>query len=69
MFLFHFLNKVMSDYKIAKTWISGQHSATLIIERSLAEEYGLTEPSHVVLEKRKEGILIRKLKVNEERSA
>ena len=49
--------------KIAKTWISGQRSATLIIERSLAEEYGLTEPSHVVLEKRPEGILIRKLKI------
>jgi hypothetical protein len=58
----------MSDYKIAKTWISGQHSATLIIERSLAEEYGLTEPSHVVLERRKDGILIRKLKINEEKS-
>jgi hypothetical protein len=55
----------MSDYKIAKTWISGQRSATLIIERSLAEEYGLTQPSHVVLEKRTEGILIRKLKVDE----
>jgi hypothetical protein len=47
--------------KIAKTWISGRRSATLIIERSLAEEYGLTEPSNVVLERRPEGILIRKL--------
>jgi hypothetical protein len=54
----------METTKIAKTWISGQHSATLIIERSLAEEYGLTEPSHVVLEKRPEGILIRKLKID-----
>jgi hypothetical protein len=54
----------MEATKIAKTWISGQRSATLIIERSLAEEYGLTEPSHVVLEKRPEGILIRKLKVD-----
>ena len=55
----------MSDYTIAKTWISGQRSATLIIERSLAEEYGLTQPSHVVLEKRNDGILIRKLKIDE----
>jgi antitoxin component of MazEF toxin-antitoxin module len=55
----------MPRYKIAKTWISGQRSATLIIARSLAEEYGLTQPSHVVLEKRNDGILIRKLKVEE----
>jgi hypothetical protein len=56
----------MSGYKIAKTWISGQRSSTLIIERSLAEEYGLTEPSHVVLEKRNDGILIRKLRISDE---
>jgi hypothetical protein len=51
------------ENKIAKTWISGQKSCTLIIERKLAEEYGLSEPSHVVLEKRADGILIRKLEV------
>lgn len=56
----------MAETKIAKTWISGQHSATLIIEKSLAQEYGLTEPSHVVLERRPEGILIRKLKLVED---
>jgi hypothetical protein len=50
---------------IAKTWISGQRSCTLIVERKLAEEYGLTEPSHVVLERRSDGILIRKLKLEE----
>jgi hypothetical protein len=53
----------MAKSEIAKTWISGQHSATLIIERSIAEEYGLTEPSHVVLERRPDGILIRKLEI------
>jgi len=53
----------MAKSEIAKTWISGQRSATLIIERSLAEEYGLTEPSHVVLERRPDGILIRKLEI------
>jgi hypothetical protein len=55
----------MSGNKIAKTWISGQRSATLIIEKSLAEEYGLTKPSHVVLERRPEGILIRKLRLED----
>ena len=28
--------------EIAKTWISGQCSCTLIIKRELAQEYGLT---------------------------
>jgi hypothetical protein len=53
----------MVENEIAKTWISGQRSCTLIIKRELAESYGLTEPSHVVLEKRPDGILIRKLEV------
>lgn len=51
----------MIEKEIAKTWISGQNSCTLIIEKKLAAEYGLTEPSHIILERRPEGILIRKL--------
>ena len=47
--------------EIAKTWISGQRSCTLIIKRELAEEYDLTEPAHVILERRPDGILIKKL--------
>lgn len=54
-------NIIKLDSEIAKTWISGQRSCTLIIKKELAEEYGLTEPSHVVLERRPDGILIRKL--------
>jgi hypothetical protein len=62
MFLFAYVKKTnMVKNEIAKTWISGQKSCTLIIERKLAEEYGLTEPSHIILERRPEGILIRKL--------
>ncbi|MFL6341087.1 MAG: hypothetical protein ACJ71P_04630 [Nitrososphaeraceae archaeon] len=34
-------------------------------KRELAAEYDLTEPQHVVLERRPEGILIRKLKVQD----
>lgn len=47
--------------EIAKTWISGQNSITLIIERSIAEEYDLIDPQHVILERKPDGILIRKL--------
>ena len=48
---------------IAKTWISGQNSCTLIISKKLAERYGLTEPSHVLLQGTTAGILIRKLEI------
>ena len=47
--------------EIVKTWISGQKSVTMIIERKLAEEYDLIDPQYVILERRPEGILIRKL--------
>ena len=50
----------MAD-EIAKTWISGQRSITLIIPKDIASRHGLAEPSHVVLEETDNGILIRKL--------
>ena len=56
-------NIIKLENEIAKTWISGQRSCTLIIKKELAEEYGLTESAHVVLERRPEGILIRKLDI------
>jgi hypothetical protein len=47
--------------EITKTWISGQNSCTLIIPRSVALEYGLDSPAHVLVRRTSEGILIRKL--------
>lgn len=49
--------------EITKTFITGQNSCTLVIPKSVAMEYRLTSPSHVVVERVEEGILIRKLKV------
>ena len=51
--------------EITKTWISGQNSCTLVIPKSVAKECGLDSPSHVIVEKTQEGILIRKLKLEE----
>lgn len=61
-------NKVKNTEKkdkkeIIKTWLTGQHSCTLIIPRDFAQEYGLDEPTHVVVEGTSEGILIRKLSI------
>jgi hypothetical protein len=54
---------IQRDKEITKTWISGANSSTLIIPRSVAKEYGLDSPSHVIVERIPEGILIRKLSI------
>jgi hypothetical protein len=47
--------------EISKTWLTGKNAVTMVIAREIAKEYGLEEPSHVIVEGRPEGILIRKL--------
>jgi hypothetical protein len=34
-----------------KIWITGNCSATLVIPKDFAKEYGLDKPSHVIVEK------------------
>jgi hypothetical protein len=48
---------------IIKTWLTGKHSCTLVIPREFAKEYGLDEPSHVVVEGTENGILIKRLEM------
>jgi hypothetical protein len=50
-----------NNYEIVKTWITGKHSCTLILPLSVAKEYGLEKPSHVIVVGTDEGILIKKL--------
>ena len=61
------MSKVSSENtnkkEIIKTWLAGQHSCTLIIPKDFAKLYGLDEPSHVIVEGTKDGILIRKLDI------
>ena len=48
--------------EIIKTWKgNGNNSIVLTIPFSLSKGYGLEKPTHVILEARKEGILIKKL--------
>ena len=49
--------KQEKEKEITKTWISGQNSCTLIIPKSVAKEYGLESPTHVVVERTDKGIL------------
>jgi hypothetical protein len=50
---------------IIKTWLAGQHSCTMVIPKEFAKVYGLDQPSHVVIEGRPDGILIKRLKLND----
>jgi len=49
--------------QISKTWISGPSSCTLVIPKSIASKHGLDQPSHIIVESKPEGILIRRLEV------
>ncbi|HEY9385851.1 MAG TPA: AbrB/MazE/SpoVT family DNA-binding domain-containing protein [Nitrososphaeraceae archaeon] len=49
--------------EIIKTWLAGSCSCTLVIPKEFAKEYELDKPSHVVIEQRPEGILIRKIEL------
>jgi hypothetical protein len=55
--------KVTALKEVTKTFLTGRVSCTLIISKDIAKKYGIDEPSHVVVEERPEGILIRKLDV------
>jgi hypothetical protein len=55
-------NILDSNKEIIKTWLAGHCSCTLVIPKDFAREYELDQPAHVVLEKKPDGILIRKLK-------
>lgn len=46
---------------VAKLWVAGSCSSTIIIPKPLAEKYHLNEPCHVQFEPQKEGILLRKI--------
>jgi hypothetical protein len=49
--------------EVIKTFLSGRLSATLIIPIEMARRHGLEKPSHVIVEERQDGILIKKLEL------
>ncbi len=55
-------NQFVNNHKVVtRTWLSGQNSCTLVIPKTIAKEHGINNPSHVVIESKPEGILIKKL--------
>jgi hypothetical protein len=62
--LFKLSNSKMSELKkLTHIFLSGKLSATLIIPISIARKYGLDSPTHVLVEEKEEGILIKKLEI------
>jgi bifunctional DNA-binding transcriptional regulator/antitoxin component of YhaV-PrlF toxin-antitoxin module len=61
MLLLENTEKAYNKKLIGTTWLAGNSSCTLVIPKTLAEEYGLDRPSNVVIQGRPEGILISKL--------
>jgi hypothetical protein len=58
-------NKQRPLRKISHTFISSRNACTLIIGKEIAEKHGLTQPSDVLVEDTPQGILIRKINVDE----
>jgi hypothetical protein len=56
--------KMAENKEIINTWLAGQRSCTLVIPKEFAKVYGLDEPSHVLIEGRPDGILIKRLEIN-----
>lgn len=55
-------NKTDKEKKeIIRTWLTGHCSCTLVIPKDFAREYGLDQPSHVIVKGTPDGILIKKL--------
>jgi bifunctional DNA-binding transcriptional regulator/antitoxin component of YhaV-PrlF toxin-antitoxin module len=46
---------------LGTTWLAGDASCLLVVPKALAQQYGIDQPSKVIIEGRPEGILIRKV--------
>lgn len=60
---------LMTKKEVTKIFLTNRISSTLIIPIELARKHGLNKPSYVVVEEIPEGILIRKLRLENENDA
>jgi len=59
------LTELSNSKQITRTWLTGNSSCTLVIPKDFAREFGLDQPCHVVIEKKVDGLLIKKLDLKE----
>lgn len=60
-----FIVRLFENKEITKTYLSGTHSCVLVIPKNIARHYKIDSPSHVVVEGTEQGILIKKLNLEE----
>ncbi|MGI0044888.1 MAG: hypothetical protein ACRD47_14375 [Nitrososphaeraceae archaeon] len=51
---------------IGRTFLTGKISATLIIPIEIARRHGLNEPSNIIIEDTDQGILVKRLEIQNE---
>ena len=58
---------MQQDFRIVKTRLAvkDKHSIVVTIPKPLLKRYGLTEPTHLILLPRENGILMRRLEVRD----
>jgi len=50
--------------EISKIWRTGKTSCTIVIPKRFAEQLGIDKPSHVLIERVQDGLLVKKLEVD-----
>ncbi len=58
------MNVKSGNKEIGRTWRTGKSSCTIVIPKRFAEQLGLDKPSHVLIEKVLDGLLVKKLEVD-----
>jgi len=58
------MNVKSGNKEIARTWRTGKSSCTIVIPKRFAEQMGIDKPSHVLIERVADGLLVKKLKVD-----
>ncbi len=53
--------KNSTETSLDPLWVVGQYSYTLVLDKRFCIDYDFNSPSNIIVEKRKEGLLIRKV--------
>ena len=53
----------MSEKEIVRIWLTGNQYPTFTIPKEFAKERGLDKPTHAIIEKTSQGLLLKKLEI------
>jgi hypothetical protein len=58
------MNVKSGNKEISRTWRTGKTSCAIVIPKRFAEQLGIDKPSHVLIERVQDGLLVKKLDVD-----